>query len=185
MLAQLALQVLQVRIGVMPRPYGGEALEDDLRDLRAQEVDVLVSCLERSEVERYELEREGELCRRVKSDFLSYPIPDHTAPKDLRSTKLFVGGLAARVKKGQKIIAHCLAGIGRSPTIAGAVLLELGLPLPDVLRRMEAARGYAVPEMPEQMTARGIPAGRVSMTAIRRDQRGRTRARRSAGSHPG
>ena len=139
------------RVGVMPCPYGGDGLEDDLRDLKRQEVGTLVSCLERSEVERYELEREGELCRAVGIDFLSYPIPDHTAPKDLRSTALFARGLAERVKKGAGIIVHCLAGIGRSPTIAGAVLLSLGVPVDDVLRRMSDARGFFVPEMPEQV----------------------------------
>ena len=139
------------RIGVMPRPYGGEGLEDDILDLRRQEVDTLVSLLERSEVERYELEREGELCAAMGIDFLPYPIPDHTAPKDLRSTTLFARGLAERYRRSRRILVHCLAGIGRSPTIAGAVLLEAGLPLDEVLRRMSDARGYPVPEMPEQL----------------------------------
>jgi protein-tyrosine phosphatase len=138
------------RVGVMPRPYGGDALEDDLRDLKRQEVGTLVSCLERSEVERYALEREGELCRALGIDFLSYPIPDHTAPKEMRSTSLFARGLAERVRRGEGVMVHCLAGIGRSPTIAGAVLLSLGERLDDVLRRMSDARGYPVPEMPEQ-----------------------------------
>lgn len=139
------------RIGVMPRPYGGEGLEDDLLDLRRQEVDTLVSLLERSEVERYELEREGELCAAMGIDFLPYPIPDHTAPKDLRSTGLFVGGLAARYRRSRRIIVHCLGGVGRSPTIAGAVLLDMGVPMADLVRRMSDARGYPVPEMPEQL----------------------------------
>ena len=139
------------RIGVMPAPPGGEDLEEAIRDLRRQEVDTLVSLLERSEVERYELEREAELSAAMGIDFLLYPIPDHTAPKDLRSTSLFVGGLTARFRRRGRIIVHCLGGIGRSPTIAGAVLLEMGLPLPELLRRMSDARGYPVPEMSEQL----------------------------------
>ncbi len=139
------------RIGVMPRPSGGRGLEDDLLDLRRQEVDTLVSLLEPSEIERYELEREGELCAAMGIDFLLFPIPDHTAPKDLRSTALLVEGLAERYRRSRRVIVHCLGGVGRSPTIAGAVLLEMGVPVADLVRRMSEARGYPVPEMPEQL----------------------------------
>lgn len=138
------------RIGVMPRPYGGEGLADDLRDLRRQGVDAVVSLLEISEIRNYELEREAEFCAASGMDFLWLPIRDHTAPKDLKAATVLARELAARYRDGKNIIVHCLGGVGRSPTIAGAALLELGLEVEDLIRRMQVARGYPVPEMVEQ-----------------------------------
>jgi len=123
---------------------------EDVEELRG-EVDVLVSCLEPAEAERFGLEREGGLCAAAGIEFVSFPIPDHTAPAELHAARELARGLAARVRQGRRVVTHCLAGIGRSPTIAAAALLELGLPLDDILRRMARARGYPVPEMPEQL----------------------------------
>jgi protein-tyrosine phosphatase len=133
------------RIGVMPRPE-----EDEFPAMREQGVSTLVSLLEPSEIELYGLEEEPALCAREGIDFLHYPIRDHTAPKDFATASALVKDLAARYRRGASIIVHCLGGVGRSPTIAGATLLDQGVPLADVIRRMRDARGYPVPEMPEQ-----------------------------------
>jgi protein-tyrosine phosphatase len=133
------------RIGVMPRPEDVE-----IPEMREAGVTTLVSLLEPSEIELYGLGWEPELCRRHGIDFLHYPIRDHTAPKDFATASALVKELAARYRRGESIIVHCLGGVGRSPTIAGATLLDQGVTLPDVLRRMSDARGYPVPEMPEQ-----------------------------------
>jgi len=134
------------RIGVMPRPY----LDDEIAEMRDEGVTTVVSLLEPSEIDLYGLEREPEVCARHRIDFLHYPVRDHTAPKDSRTAAALVKDLAARYGRGESIIVHCLGGVGRSPTIAGATLVERGVPLPDVIRRMRESRGYPVPEMPEQ-----------------------------------
>jgi protein-tyrosine phosphatase len=133
------------RIGVMARPD-----DEEIPELRAAGVTALVSCLEASEIELYGQVNEPRLCAANGVDFLHFPIRDHTAPRDLASTSDLVRTLAARYREGASIIVHCLAGIGRSPTIAGATLLTLGVGLPDVLRRMAEGRGYPVPEAAEQ-----------------------------------
>lgn len=129
----------------MPRPD-----DEEIPELRAAGVTTLVSCLEASEIGLYGQENEPRLCAANGIDFLHFPIRDHTAPRDLASTSDLVGGLAARYREGGSIIVHCLAGIGRSPTIAGATLLTLGVALSDVLRRMAKGRGFPVPEAQEQ-----------------------------------
>ena len=133
------------RLGVMPRPE-----EEEIAELRAAGVTTLVSLLEAPEIELYGLEREPELCAQHGIDFLHYPIRDHATPVDARTAVALVKDLAARYGRGESIIVHCLGGVGRSPTIAGATLVERGVRLPDVIRRMSDARGYPVPEMPEQ-----------------------------------
>ena len=133
------------RIGVMPRP-----MEDEILEMRRAGVTMVVSLLEASEIELWNLEEEPDLCRRHGMDFVHYPIRDHCAPKDFATASALVKDLAARYRRGESIIVHCLGGVGRSPTIAGAALLDQGVPLPDLIRRMSDARGYPVPEMPEQ-----------------------------------
>lgn len=133
------------RIGVMPRP-----MEDQIIEMRRAGVTTVVSLLEQPEIDLWNLEEEPDLCRRHGMDFLHYPIRDHAAPKDFATAFALVKDLAARYARGASIIVHCLGGVGRSPTIAGSMLVERGVPLPDVIRRMSDARGYPVPEMPEQ-----------------------------------
>ena len=48
----------QGRIGIMPRPRGGDWLEDEVRSLQRSGVDVVVSLLERHEVEELDLQEE-------------------------------------------------------------------------------------------------------------------------------
>lgn len=134
------------RIGVMPRPEP----EIEIPEMRADGVTTIVSLLEASEIEAYGLEGEPGECAAEKIDFLHLPIRDHEPPKDPRPAIALIKDLAGRYRKGASIIVHCLGGVGRSPTIAGSVLVELGLKLPDVLRDMSAARGWPVPEMPTQ-----------------------------------
>jgi protein-tyrosine phosphatase len=138
------------RLAIMPRPRGGEWLQDEIRSLRSQGVDLLVSLLEAHEVEELELKDEAKLCRAAGIRFLSHPVPDHDVPESFEATRKFIRSLAARVRKGRVAAIHCRAGIGRSATIAGGVLVSLGLPLPETLERLSRARGMLVPETQEQ-----------------------------------
>jgi protein-tyrosine phosphatase len=137
------------RLAVMPAPEGGGALEEELLQLRIAQIDTLVSCLELEEAERFGLEREALLCGRLGIDFLHHPIPDHSPPGGPEAAAI-VRSLAVRFRAGRCIAVHCLAGIGRSVTIAGGVLRELGLAAEDVFGRLARARGFEVPETDEQ-----------------------------------
>jgi protein-tyrosine phosphatase len=48
------------------------------------------------------------------------------------------------------VVVHCRAGIGRSSLIAGTVLVRFGIPPEEAWRLITAARGFRVPETPEQ-----------------------------------
>jgi hypothetical protein len=50
------------RIGIMPRPRGGDWLEDEIRALRDAGVDVIVSLLEKHEIEELDLQHEPVYC---------------------------------------------------------------------------------------------------------------------------
>ena len=138
------------RLAILPRPRGGEWLDEDIRSLRKEGVDVLVSLLERHEVEEFDLEGEAAACATQGIDFVSHPIRDHTAPLRFRETAALVRSLEARMSTGKGIAVHCFAGIGRSGTLAAAILLERGMPLDTVLESLALARGFPVPETAEQ-----------------------------------
>jgi protein-tyrosine phosphatase len=138
------------RLAVMPAPEGGRALQEELLQLRMAELDTVVSCLEVHEAERLGLAKQAALCRGLGIDFLSLPIPDHSPPGGEEAVAL-VRSLAVRFRAGRRIAVHCYAGIGRSVTLAGGILRELGFAAAEVLARLERARGFEVPETPEQV----------------------------------
>ena len=138
------------RVALMPRPRGGDWLEDEIRSLREEGVDILVSLLEAHEVEEFELSLESERAAAAGIEFHGFPIPDHSPPPSLESATTLVRELARKVGEGRGLAVHCFAGIGRSATIAAAVLLARGLTLEETLERLAAARGFPVPETAEQ-----------------------------------
>ncbi|HCK74572.1 MAG TPA: hypothetical protein DHW19_06365 [Acidimicrobiaceae bacterium] len=48
------------------------------------------------------------------------------------------------------MVVHCRGGIGRSSTIAAAILTQLGVAPEDAMSRITAARGITVPETSAQ-----------------------------------
>jgi hypothetical protein len=71
-------------LGIMPRPRGGDWLQDEIRSLRSQAVDVLVSLLTPIEVEELDLADEAAACRTFGIHFLSFPILDRPIPDGFR-----------------------------------------------------------------------------------------------------
>lgn len=65
----------------MPRPRGGEWLEDEIRSLKGSRVDVVVSLLEREEMVELEILNEESHCLAAGISFLSFPIRDRSVPE--------------------------------------------------------------------------------------------------------
>ncbi|MEM9712946.1 MAG: tyrosine-protein phosphatase [Actinomycetota bacterium] len=72
-------------------------------------------------------------------------IPDLSAPP-ADELLVLVDDLVARLRAGHGLVVHCAAGIGRSGTVAVAILLVLGAPLDEALRHVAASRSLAGPE---------------------------------------
>jgi len=47
--------------------------------------------------------------------------------------------------------AHCRGCIGRATVLIASVMIALGWDAAEALRRIERARGFAVPDTPEQL----------------------------------
>ena len=123
-----------------------EQLDSEIRGLRREAVDVVVSALGVDEAARLGLEREGELVAAEGMRFVQLPMPDFGVPDDLHAAVAVLEDLAAELTSDRGMVIHCRAGIGRCSTLAASVLARLGTPPEAAMDAVSAARGIRVPE---------------------------------------
>jgi protein-tyrosine phosphatase len=138
------------RLAVMPRPRGGDWLEDEILHLKQSGIGVLVSMLTPEEESLLELEDEAALARRHGLEFHSHPIPDRDVPGSAREMWALAGSLAEQFREGRQIAVHCRMGIGRSPLLLACILVRSGLRPEDAWEAIGDARGCVVPDTLEQ-----------------------------------
>lgn len=138
------------RLGIMPRPLGGAALEGELRSLKESEVDAVVCLLEPQEIAELNLAEEQSRCEAQGILYLSFPIGDFSVPRSKRETHVLARRLANFVQAGKTVVIHCRGGIGRSSLLASCVLSQLGVSIDDAFELIGSARGIKVPETEEQ-----------------------------------
>jgi protein-tyrosine phosphatase len=140
----------QGRLAVLPRPRGGDWLEEEVESLRLAGVDALVCLLTRTEMAELGLVDEAEVCVAHSIPFVSFPILDRGVPASFQETLTVVRQLAALLEQGKAVGIHCRQGVGRSAMIAACVLAALG-ESPDVaFESIAKARRCPVPDTPEQ-----------------------------------
>jgi protein-tyrosine phosphatase len=137
-------------MAIMPRPRGGDWLEDELRAWRNAGVDIVVSLLETDEVKGFDLSAEEGLARADRIEFVSFPIADRGVPESQDAASVLVTKLVSGLRESKNIAIHCRQGIGRSAMIAIAVLIRLGVNAETAIGLVCAARGCIVPETREQ-----------------------------------
>ena len=140
----------QSRLAILPRPRGGDWLEDEVRAWRVAGADVIVSLLTSDEIADLDLAQEAGLCQANGIQLLSFPIVDRGVPASRRATLDFVKKLDNILAEGKSIAIHCRQGIGRSALIAACLLVLSGIDPEMAFRRVSAARGCSVPETSEQ-----------------------------------
>jgi protein-tyrosine phosphatase len=133
-------------IGIMPHPMGKNYLANEITALKEQAVTGLVCLLEDKEITYTGLEAEGKLCENEGIAFWHFPIPDTNAPKSQIDAHFFILDLVKHYKKKKGLVLHCYGGIGRSGTIALAVLMHLGYDLEEMKRKATLIRGTHVPQ---------------------------------------
>lgn len=143
----------------MPRPRGGDWLEDEIRSLKSSGVDAVVSLLERAEIEELEITEEQALCEANSMAFLSFPIADRNVPSSGQKALEFAGSVLHLLRSGKSVVIHCRQGVGRSALIAACVMALGGFPVDEAFEKIEAARGCPVPDTPEQRRWVGHVAG--------------------------
>lgn len=80
-----------------------------------------------------------------------HPIPDLHAP-DVHDAVALASDIAARIGRGEHVVVHCGAGIGRAGTMAAATLMILGRSRASALAHVADHRPMAGPEAGPQRT---------------------------------
>ncbi len=138
------------KIGIMPRPRGGDWLEDEISRFKNDDVGVIASLLTLPEVTELQLLQEESLCRKHSITFYSVPVEDRCTPESIFEIYQVVQKLNKAAAAGYFIAIHCRQGIGRSSLLAASVLTSLGLSATEAFRRIELSRGREVPDTIEQ-----------------------------------
>jgi protein-tyrosine phosphatase len=139
------------RLAIVLRPRGGEGLQADLAMVRDAGIGILVSMLTREDSEELGLLDEGRIAQRLGMRFISYPILDRCTPSDPAGFRHLINDLRDQVRAGMRVGAHCRGCIGRATVLLASVMIALGWEASDALRLIERARGFPVPDTPEQL----------------------------------
>ncbi|MEO5979518.1 MAG: dual specificity protein phosphatase family protein [Chryseolinea sp.] len=134
----------------MARPRGHDDLEFDIRRLKAEKVQLLVSLLEEDEVIDLGLEQEKNQCSNHGIVFISYPIKDRGVPDDEKNLNFLLDRLAMEIRKGCSIAIHCRMGIGRASIIAACLLVMDGQNVEEAFKTISNVRGLKVPDTEDQ-----------------------------------
>jgi hypothetical protein len=138
------------RLAIMPRPRGGDWLEDEIRGWRRSGVDVVLSPLTPEEQAELGLSEEGRLCRVIGIELLAFPIADRGVPPSAAAFSDLLTRLAEQLANGKGVAVHCRQGIGRAPLVALGLLFLSGVEPAVAMPRVGSARGCPVPETPDQ-----------------------------------
>lgn len=139
-----------LKLAVVPRPGAGTWLDEDIRLLKDEGIDLLVSLLTPEEAHELELEREADVCAAHGISFVNFPLPEHQVPPSRRCFLTFAQMLHRRAREGQTVGVHCRESIGRSSVLLATLLRLEGLSARDAFDRISAARGVRVPGTAEQ-----------------------------------
>lgn len=140
----------KLRLGIAPRPRGGDWLQGDIEQLKRDGVYALISLLTPDEASQLVLENEAAACDVVGIRFYSYPIPDRGVPESTYEFLAFARSVHAEASSGRAIADHCRAGIGRSSVLLATILRLEGFTSDDAFDRISQARGTTVPDTEEQ-----------------------------------
>jgi len=139
------------RLAIVLRPHGGHELQADLEAARDAGINILVSLLTAEDNEDLGLTEEGRIATALGMRFIPYPILDRCTPSDLPGFRSLIAELRDEVQAGKAIGAHCRGCIGRATVLLASVMIALGWDADAALRRIEQARGFAVPDTADQL----------------------------------
>jgi protein-tyrosine phosphatase len=138
------------QIALVPRPRGGDWLEDEALAWKNAGLDAIVSMLEWEETDSFGLEREEEFCHANGIEFFSIPVTDRSVPNLNEHFVSQLEKLKILLLEGKNIGIHCRQSIGRAPLLAAFLMISFGIEPDEAFRQLSLARGLQVPETEEQ-----------------------------------
>ncbi len=135
--------------------YGGHRWERDLeldldRLCETHRTELLVSLIEDLELQTHGVPGLWEACARRRLEVWRYPIRDVNPPRDLPSVRTLVREILDRAMRGERVVIHCIGGLGRTGCIAGCLLVEQGHTAREALAILASVRSRNCPETEAQ-----------------------------------
>jgi protein-tyrosine phosphatase len=125
-------------------------LGSDLTALAASGVTDLVCLLTDKDLAKLTISRLPEMASALGLQVHRLPIVNRGVPADRWQLIELLVTLRARLAAGGSVVIHCEGGKGRAGVVAGCLLVALGDPAPEALRRLQEARGEGCPENARQ-----------------------------------
>lgn len=138
------------RLAVVTRPDPAYGLPQQMKSLREDGLDVLVSMLQAGETIRLGLAWEASVAAEAGLSFHNLPTDDFGVPPSFEIANALIAMMAAEIAAGRAVGVHCYAGRGRSPLFAAGVLVHLGAEPETAIEAVSQARGRRVPETDAQ-----------------------------------
>lgn len=138
------------QLAIVPRPRGGDWLEDEMVALREAGIEIVVSMLQEIEAAELGLEHESKEATNARLQFVNFAIPDRDTPTDKQTFIQFLLLLEKNLANGKRIGIHCRACIGRASITAASLLIRSGVAPEKAWAQISAARGCPVPDTIEQ-----------------------------------
>lgn len=155
------------QLAILPRPRGGEWLENEISLWHESGIDLVASLLTPEEVAELDLGLEKTLCEAHGIEFVALPIPDRGTPPSPPAAASIVRTLENALGRGKRVGVHCRQGIGRSALISASLLVAAGADPLRAFERISIARGCPVPDTPEQEEWVVRSAGLLLAPAVR------------------
>lgn len=121
-------------------------LDQDLAVIKAWGATALVTLIEDYELEILSVANLPQKVRALGLEWHQLPIMNRDVPYERFEEKWIISGrvLRQQLRQGQRIVLHCVYGLGRSGMIAARLLVELGESPDLAIRRVRTARHGAI-----------------------------------------
>ena len=134
-----------------------EAVEAGVREWRESGVDFVVSLIEDWEIPRRAPGLFDAVSRRGIG-LVRFPVVDFGAPTDVAVFAEQLAELRRRLARGEGILVHCNAGLGRTAVVLASLLKIYGLDSDPVAEIRRVYRANAMERPTQEAFVRGLPA---------------------------